>query len=156
MNTTHDKDMGNMDRHNGKERFSGLAEGYFSATLSQEEERELLEYVTHEGKDDPDFDEVRAVMGYLAAKKALQREQPGRISSIVWKTLSAAAAVALAIILGIHTGRSGSESYISYADGKKVTNQKAVMQNVDDILGEIFAEDSGPELDDILDNILNK
>jgi len=154
--------MKTTDKHTPeRDRYLEMAERYFLAELSREEEQELKLFITHEGLNDSSFDEIRAVMGFFSAK----RKNHGRIPSgqsragnkvlpFVWRAAGAAAAIALLLVLW--PKKDAHQDYISYSDGRTVTDPEMVMQNVEDVLGKIFGEESGPGIDDILDNILNK
>jgi len=56
-----------MDKKS-KEYYLSLAERWFDAETSEAEERELRLFLA--GTDDPDFDEARAALGFLAAEAA--------------------------------------------------------------------------------------
>ena len=52
-----------------KSYYLDLAERWFDALLTGDEERELKAFLA--GTDDPDFDEVKAVAGFFATGKAI-------------------------------------------------------------------------------------
>ena len=49
-----------------------LIEGYFEGTLSQDEETALKVFLASEEGKGPEYDEVRAVMGYFAAGRSVE------------------------------------------------------------------------------------
>ena len=59
---------------NDKEKNTALMRRYFEAETTPEEERELARYMAR--VDDPAFDEIRGVMGYLSDGKRI-RIKPG-------------------------------------------------------------------------------
>lgn len=150
--------MKTTDKHTPeRERYLEMAERYFLAELSLEEEQELKLFITHEGLNDSSFDEIRAVMGFFSAKReslGKQSRAGNKVLPFVWRAAGAAAAIALLLVLW--PKKDAHQDYISYSDGRTVTDPEMVMQNVEDVLGKIFGEESGPGIDDILDNILNK
>ncbi|MBQ9711030.1 MAG: hypothetical protein IJV54_01915 [Bacteroidales bacterium] len=156
------EDMNTQNNHTTqRERFLGMAERYFNAGLSEEEELLLKSFITHEGKDDPSFDEIRAVMGFFSVKKekwssrSEYRSLFGRNVFTIARIAAAAAAIA-AVIFILRPKKEAAMDYISYADGRKVTDTEKVMENMEEILGGIFSESSSADIDSILDNILNK
>ena len=56
-----------------KSYYLDLAERWFDALLTEDEERELKAFLA--GTDDPDFDEVKAVAGFFATGKAVTAEK---------------------------------------------------------------------------------
>ena len=56
-----------------KQYYIDLAERWFDALLTEEEERALKAFLA--STDDPDFDEVKAVAGYFATGKAVHEAQ---------------------------------------------------------------------------------
>lgn len=60
------KNKGTMDKN--KQYYLDLAERWFDAETTEAQESELRDYVS--ATDDPDFDAVRATMGYCAAEAA--------------------------------------------------------------------------------------
>ena len=77
-----------------KQYYIDLTDRWFDALLSPGEERELKAFLA--GTEDPDFDEVKAVMGYSVTGKALAgrpSSRPGR--RLAWTAVAVAASVAL-------------------------------------------------------------
>lgn len=117
------------------ERINDLIDRYFEADLSDAEELELKEFLVSDKGQSPEYDEVRAVMCYFAAGRALS--SGGR--SVLWPRLAAAAAaVALFLTIGIHIYNNNNYC-VSYADGVKVTDKEVVMNDVDNILADLFS-----------------
>ena len=48
-----------------------LAERYFDATITPDEEKALTQFLATEESDIPEFDEIKAVMGFIAAGRIL-------------------------------------------------------------------------------------
>ena len=56
--------------HRTRQEWLQLAEKYFEAETSDEEERQLKLFLCSAKAQDPAFDELKAVMGYLAVGKS--------------------------------------------------------------------------------------
>ena len=100
-------------------------------------------------------------MGFFSVKKekwssrSEYRSLFGRNVFTIARIAAAAAAIA-AVIFILRPKKEAAMDYISYADGRKVTDTEKVMENMEEILGGIFSESSSADIDSILDNILNK
>ena len=82
-----------------KKYYMDLAERWFDAETTEAEELELKRFLA--GTDDPDFDEAKAALGYLAAEGALSNSQEITKKSVrLWPVLAVAASVAVAFVLG--------------------------------------------------------
>lgn len=66
------------------EQWKELAERYFEAETTPDEEAELARFLTTQASECEDFDELRAVMGYLATGRTMHRKQP-EITVYIWK-----------------------------------------------------------------------
>lgn len=67
--------------HRTRQEWLQLAEKYFEAETSDEEERQLKLFLCSAEAQDPAFDELKAVMGYLAVGKSRYRQQNEKRSS---------------------------------------------------------------------------
>ena len=52
-------------------RWLELAERYFEATITTDEEKALMQFLAGKESDSPEFDEIKAVMGYLQTGKSI-------------------------------------------------------------------------------------
>ena len=80
-----------------------LVDGYFEGTLSEDEETALKLFLASEEGQGPEYDEVRAVMGYFAAGRSVEilRSRPlPQNDRKVWRRILAIAA-SMAIIITI-------------------------------------------------------
>ncbi|MBR5661573.1 MAG: hypothetical protein IKW99_08485 [Bacteroidales bacterium] len=144
-----------------------LIEGYFEGTLSDSEETSLKVFLTSEEGQDPEYDEVRAVMGYFAAGRAVilseakdlapQRSKtttasiyPDRARSaarrgglrswLLWPRFAAiAASLAIIVTLGVSLYNK-SNVCVSYVSGQKITDKEVVMNDVDNILADLLSD----------------
>ncbi|MBQ2787292.1 MAG: hypothetical protein IJF00_04950 [Bacteroidaceae bacterium] len=114
-----------------------LAERYFEADTSDEEERLLKAFLATPAADNPHFDTIKAVMGFITTGKRLHTRKSNNIQRkrqytriIKW---SAAAGITIAILLGGTTIINNAESQdicIAYINGKKYTNETIVMEQM--------------------------
>lgn len=125
-----------------------LIEGYFEGTLSQDEETALKVFLASEEGQGPEYDEVRAVMGYFAAgrsvifgnTKAITSRRSIRLREIVWRRIAAiAASLAIIITLGVSLYNK-TNVCVSYVSGQKITDKEVVMNDVDNILADLLSD----------------
>ena len=125
-----------------------LIEGYFEGTLSQDEETALKVFLASEEGQGPEYDEVRAVMGYFAASravifgntKAITSRRSLRLREIVWRRIAAiAASLAIIITLGVSLYNK-TNVCVSYVSGQKITDKEVVMNDVDNILADLLSD----------------
>ena len=125
-----------------------LIEGYFEGTLSQDEETALKVFLASEEGQGPEYDEVRAVMGYFAAgrsvifgnTKAITSRRSLRLREIVWRRIAAiAASLAIIITLGVSLYNK-TNVCVLYVSGQKITDKEVVMNDVDNILADLLSD----------------
>ena len=125
-----------------------LIEGYFEGSLSQDEETALKVFLASEEGQGPEYDEVRAVMGYFAAgravifgnTKAITSRRSLRLREIVWRRIAAiAASLAIIITLGVSLYNK-TNVCVSYVSGQKITDKEVVMNDVDNILADLLSD----------------
>ena len=138
-----------------KSYYLDLAERWFDALLTEDEERELKAYLA--GTDDPDFDEVKAVAGFFATGKAVAAEKASvdaRRRFLPWAaTVAIAASLALVAAIGLHHRQN--DCYI-LAYGEKSTDTQAALADMTATLAGLFeeGEDVGVELSDLFNPAL--
>lgn len=140
-----------------------LAEKYFEAETTEKEESALRRFLATEESSIPDFDEVKAVLGYTAtarhfASKEKRRRAPGSIA----RYISAAAAIAIAVIIGITATNStavkedttGSKEttdiYIAYIDGVCYTDKDFVIEQMHKSISSVSSNTAGYTIEDEL------
>lgn len=100
--------------HRTRQEWLQLAEKYFEAETSDEEERQLKLFLCSAEAQDPAFDELKAVMGYLAVGKSRYRQQNEKRSSFqAWKWRSIAAASFSVVCFRVRCTYSDSKNGIS-------------------------------------------
>ena len=121
-----------------------LIERYFEAALSQEEETALKAFLASEEGQAPEYDDVRAVMGYFAAGRSVEilrsHTLPQNDRMSLWPRVAAvAASLAIIVTLGVSLYNK-SNICVSYVGGQKVTDKEVVMNDVDNILADLLAD----------------
>lgn len=99
-----------------------LAERYFSAEISEQEERVLRAFLLTEEGADTRFDELRATMSYLSVGRQLY-QAPRRSHRLV----AVAASLILALALGV-TGWYATrppETFQATVAGREISKEKA-------------------------------
>lgn len=137
------------------ERIDEMIERYFEATLSEEEETALKAFLVSPEGQAPEYDEVRAVMGYFATGRRLgSAHLPSRSLNAHSRSLSRskgisriiAVAAGLAILLTLGVNIYNKQNIcVSFVDGKKVTDKEVVMNDVDNILADLLSDRIGME-----------
>lgn len=122
----------------------GLSKKYFDALTTEEEEKDLAKFLTTKESERPEFNEIKAVIGYIyVARKRDITKTRGKIkrNSIRW--ISAAAAITLIVGIGISlddrnksvviTSPPADESkefYLAYLDGKECTDKEVIIEHM--------------------------
>ena len=134
---------------------------YFDGTLSEADERKLKVFLSSPQGQGPEYDEVRAVMGYFAVGKSLARKEEKEYSgsasrrngSLWFRTAVAAACVGIFIALGVNVYNK-ENICVSYVGGQKVTDKEVVMNDVDGILADLLS--GGTDVDGQLNEFFGK
>ena len=138
-----------------------LIEGYFEGTLSQGEETALKVFLASEEGQGPEYDEVRAVMGYFAAGRSVEILRLRSLSQndrkhvpVIWRRIAAIAA-SLAIIITLGVGLYNKENIcVSYVGGQKVTDKAVVMNDVDNILADLLSDRT--DIEELLNDFFDR
>ena len=118
---------------------------YFEADTTPAEERELARYAGR--TDDPGFEELRGVLGYLSIgkEKKVRKARTIRMYSFAAVAVSIVAMVVIALSLGEDKTRVPDERFVRYAYGEKSTNREEIMTSVESSLADFFAGDTPAE-----------
>lgn len=128
-----------------KEKYMILMQRYWDAETTPEEENTLARYVAR--TDDPEFMELRGVLGYLSIGK----EKTGRTAMTVrlFPILAVATGIASVIVISFSIrnsiARTDDEFYTCYSYGEKVTDDQEVMESIESSLADFFNEKSPVE-----------
>ena len=125
---------------NEKEKYLELMRRYYDAETSPEEEKELALYAA--STDDPAFEDLRGVLGYLSigSQKKAKKARAVRFYSLV-----AAASVATVAAIGITLSNQDHNSCIRYTYGNKEEDEALIMESVESSLADFFAGKSPAE-----------
>lgn len=127
-----------------KEKYINLMQRYWEAETSPDEEQALARYVAR--VDDPEFDELRGVLGYLSIGRQEKTRRSRSIRSYAFALAASVAIVAaLGVSLSIRHPRIPAESCVRYAYGQKENDNTLIMNSVEDSLAEFFGQDTPAE-----------
>lgn len=119
-----------MNDYSDNDYWKALAERFFEAGTSEEEERDLRRFITS-GLAGSEFNDVRAVMG-LAAVGARRYHRRRRRTVF----LSAAAAAAV-VMTAVSLAANGGDSCVAYINGTKHTDEAIVMAQMHSTMDEM-------------------
>lgn len=120
-----------MNDYSDNDYWKALAERFFEAGTSEEEERELRRFIAS-GQAGSEFNDVRAVMG-LAAVGARRYNRRRRRTVF----LSAAAAVVAVVMTAVSLTADGGDSCVAYINGTKHTDEAIVMAQMHSTMDEM-------------------
>ncbi|MCH5181382.1 MAG: hypothetical protein J1F06_02015 [Prevotellaceae bacterium] len=149
-------------RSSAEARYRILAQRYFAAETSAEDEARLARFLaTREGQA-ACFDEVRAAMSFAAVGRQLARRDlnpkagGSRLRRTRLRSAAAAAAAVAACGLLIWAGRSVSpaeidaEACVAYVGGRKVTDREAVVQQMRRSMARVAGHEPAPGVEEQL------
>lgn len=119
-----------MNDYSDNDYWKALAERFFEAGTSEEEERDLRRFITS-GLAGSEFNDVRAVMG-LAAVGARRYNRRRRRTVF----LSAAAVVAV-VMTAVSLAADGGDSCVAYINGTRHTDEAIVMAQMHSTMDEM-------------------
>ena len=139
-----------------KQYYLDLAERWFDAETSESEEKELKRFLA--ATEDPDFDEARAALGFLAAS-SLRAELLGTSATTAsgsksrrWlvPALGIAASLAIAFFAGRFTAPVevvpvSNGSCVSYVHGVEVADEDFAVATMESTLSEFFSPAAAPD-----------
>lgn len=120
-----------MNDYSDNNYWKALAERFFEAGTSEEEERELRRFITS-GLAGSEFNDVRAVMGLAAvgARRYHRRRRTVFLSA-------AAAAAAVVVVTAVSLAADGGDSCVAYINGTKHTDEAIVMAQMHSTMDEM-------------------
>ena len=125
---------------NDKEKYLELMQRYFDAETSLEEEKDLALYAA--STDDPAFEDLRGVLGYIGIGR---QKKAKRVRAIRFYSIVAAASVAIVTAIGITLSNQDHNSCIRYTYGDKEDDETLIMESVESSLADFFAGKSPAE-----------
>ena len=118
-----------MNDYSDNDYWKALAERFFEAGTSEEEERELRRFIAS-GLAGSEFNDVRAVMG-LAAVGARRYHRRRR------RTVFLSAAAAAVVMTAVSLAADGGDSCVAYINGTKHTDEAIVMAQMHSTMDEM-------------------
>ena len=125
---------------NDKDKYLELMRRYYDAETSPEEEKELALYAA--STEDPAFEDLRGVMGYLSIGS---QKKAKKVRAVRFYSLVAAASVATVAAIGITLSNQDHNSCIRYTYGNKEEDEALIMESVESSLSDFFAGKSPAE-----------
>lgn len=125
---------------NEKEKYLELMRRYFDAKTSHEEEEALALYAA--STEDPAFQELRGVLGYLSIGR---QKKVKKVRSVSFFSIVAAASVAIVTAIGISFSNQSHSSCIRYTYGNKDSDETLIMESVESSLADFFAGNTPAE-----------
>jgi hypothetical protein len=135
--------------------WKALEERYFEGLTTKEEERLLRQFLTTEMAQTEDFEELRAVMGFLAMGKAerKQKQIPLWRSPKVMRWSAAACFLLLAGIGVYHL--MPRTTYVAYVDGRRTTDKMEVLAQMHGVMTDINADTPTSTMEASMSDLLN-
>ena len=125
---------------NDKEKYLELMRRYYDAETSHEEEEALALYAA--STEDPAFQELRGVLGYLSIGR---QKKVKKVRSVSFFSIVAAASVAIVTAIGISFSNQSHSSCIRYTYGNKDSDETLIMESVESSLADFFAGNTPAE-----------
>ena len=126
-----------------KEKYTALIQRYWEAETTPAEERRLARYAAR--TDDPAFEELRGVLGYLSLGRVqTSRRAPARRA---YSWVAVAAALAILLSVGLFPRLTGAKRNlcVRYSYGEASTDSEQIMASVDASLADFFAGETPAE-----------
>lgn len=154
------------DKRNDTAKWLHIVEKYFDATAMPEEEKALACFLASKESNTPEFDEIKAVMGYLYTARTIEnrektpKNETGRRFIIRW--VSTAAMIAIIACIGFTGSRilSGKQSgtgelYIANINGTIYTDKDLVLDKMHRTMAMIGNTTRGNSVEEQLGSMFN-
>ena len=149
------------DLTHNEDYWEALVERYFEAETSQAEEEELRHFLCSPQGSSPRYDEVRAVMGYLAQARSMASKTshtPSKNKTRWLRPAGIAASITIALGLTFTAWRATqapAEVYLAYVDGNKITDREAVMQLMQNSLEQMEVNETNTLIEEQLSDMFS-
>lgn len=135
--------------------WKALEERYFEGLTTDEEERLLRQFLATEEAQTAEFEELRAVMGYIAMGKVEHKKKIvplwRRPEVVRWS-----AAACLVILGGVELLHlMPRTTYVAYIDGRRTTNKMEVIAQMHSVMSDVNADTPTSEMEASMSNLLN-
>ena len=151
-----------MNKEKDIKQWLAIVEKYFDATATAEEEKTLAAFLATEESDIPEFNEIKAVMGYLATARAIEKEHArkevsdSRRFAVRWT--AAAAAIAIFAFTGFMFNAGAptdKDVYIANINGRIYTDKEFVLAQMQQTMAMIGNTTRGNSIDEQLETMFN-
>ena len=116
---------------------------YWDGETTPAEERKLARYAAR--TDDPAFEELRGVLGYLSIGRERKHRQVRPRLVYSWAVAAVALVILLSVGIASRNKGTGRDMCILYAYGETSTDSEQIMASVDASLADFFAGESPAE-----------
>lgn len=152
--------MSHKHRYSDLNYWKWLTERYFDAETTPEEERELCRFLASSQGQQPQFDDVRHVMGYLITgrRRHTRAAVPTHAARRLRLTRMAAAAALAALLIVPPVARYVWQSRnvcVAYVNGKEITDPKQVMQQARHSIDAVTDTPGRPTIDSQLGDMFS-
>ena len=122
-----------------------MMQRYWDAATTPEEERALALYAA--GTADPDFEEIRGVLGYLSVgkEKKARKARATRLYAMAAVAAGIVAVAAVGLSLGRGAASPAADRLVRYAYGECSSDQETIMASVDESLADFFGRETPAE-----------
>lgn len=133
-----------------------LAERYFEAQTTDVEEEALARFLATPASQGKEFDELRAVMGFVATGRAIHNRQ--RTRDVRFRYYAAAAAITGVLALtAVWQMAARTNVCVAYINGERYTDKEIVfseaMKSIDKVRHDLPQETVQEQLSDIFQTI---
>ena len=128
------------------DKWQALVERYFEGETTLDEEKALRAFLAE--NDDPEYDGVRAVMGYVIAAK----DRPARSGKIARWIPAVAVAAAVSLLVWINVDK---DQCVIYDGTDRISDNALVMAEVNNTLESFFGDNQRADVDEILEDLFN-
>lgn len=139
-----------MNDYSDNDYWKALAERFFEAGTSEEEERELRRFIAS-GLAGSEFNDVRAVMG-LAAVGARRYNRRRRRTVFLSAAAAAVVAVVAVVMTAVSLAADGGDSCVAYINGTKHTDEAIVMAQMHSTIDEMAQQAQELSVERQMDN----
>ena len=143
-----------------KQYWMELSARYFDAETTGGEEARLRAFAAT--TEDPDFDELRAVMGFVAVGRRMEHEAKEEASRAsirrpYWRLVGVAASLVLLVGLAAFWPKELTEpDCVAYVNGREVTNPDQVMELMQQTMHDLTADLSQDPIESQLREMFEK
>lgn len=147
-----------MNKEKDIKQWLAIAEKYFGATATTEEEKALAAFLATEESDIPEFNEIKAVMGYLATARTIEKRHARKKASasrrFAARWVAAAATIAIVAFIGsaFNAGDpTDKDVYIANINGRIYTDKEFVLAQMQQTMAMIGNTTRGNSVDEQLE-----